>query len=100
MPVRHEHTVGAGFGDGVEQRRPVGVIGQDEPAIESALAADAANAGTVVLEGATGDPALKVTDGNDATAEALVNTGTIRSQGRDGANSYLVGKDRFGRRCS
>ena len=39
-----EDAGGAGFGDRRQQRGPVGVIGQDEAAIERTLAADAADA--------------------------------------------------------
>ena len=43
VAVRREYAAGAGVGDRLEQRRPVGVIGQHEPAVEGALAADAAS---------------------------------------------------------
>jgi hypothetical protein len=53
--------------------------------------ADAANAGTIVLDGPGSDPQLRVTDGSDATAETFTNSGTLRTQGRDGGSFTVVG---------
>ena len=44
VAVRGQHAAGAGLGDRLEQRRPVGMIGQHEAAVERALPADAADA--------------------------------------------------------
>ncbi len=44
MTVRGEDARRAGLGDGREQCGPIGVIGEDEPAIVRALTTDAADA--------------------------------------------------------
>ena len=50
-PVRHPDFFGAGFGNGLDQLRPIDVIGNDERQLDAALAGPAANAHPAAGEG-------------------------------------------------